>query len=217
MQQSDESKEPKPDQTRQRVARGRAKRSAAHAMDYEQTVIPGQIYQSLHQNSSDLVRGKQRKQTMDALSMMKISALMDLPFVALVEKLVKNGNGEIHYLTPLLEVWIRSTQPPHDSPFWSDLSASATGTIIIIISTRKNALYGANGRLSHPYLSLEFSDFDTRVDSLSMKISIEKHRANGNTNEMMPPEILIEELRNNLKNNGLVVNETNGASGLKPI
>ncbi|GFP96852.1 sister chromatid cohesion 1 protein 1 [Phtheirospermum japonicum] len=207
MQLSDESKEAKPDQIRRRVARRRAKRSAAHAMDYEQTVIPGQIYQSWLQNSSDLVRGRKRQQQpMDALSMMKISALMDLPSVVLVEKLVSNGNRQIHYPTPLLEVWIRSTQPPHDSP-----------------SGRASQPQPPEPSSSSPPERMHFmepmgdpfEDFHTRVDSLSTKISIEKQRANGNIDEMMPPEILIEELRNNFKNNGLGINEANGASASK--
>lgn len=48
--------------------------------------------------------------------MMKIGTLMDLPSVVLVEKLVVNGNRQVHYPAPLLEVWMRSTQPEHDSP-----------------------------------------------------------------------------------------------------
>ncbi|KAL3653454.1 hypothetical protein CASFOL_003135 [Castilleja foliolosa] len=205
LQQSDESKEDKPkDQMRQRVARRRAKRSTAHAMDYDQTVIPCQTYQSWLKSSSDLVRGRKRERPMDALSMMKIPALMDLPSVVLVEKLVTNGNRQIHYPTPLLEVWMRSTQPPHDSP---------------------------SGRISQPQppepsssspperihfmepMGDPFEDFHTRVDSMSTKISIEKQRANDNINEMIPPEILIAEIRNNLKNKGLGINGVSGSQG----
>lgn len=59
-----------------------------------------------------------------------------------------------------------------------------------------------------------FEDFHSRVGSLSMEISIEKQRANGHNNEM-PPEVLMEELRNNLKNNGLAVKEANEVSASK--
>lgn len=56
-----------------------------------------------------------------------------------------------------------------------------------------------------------FEDFHSRVDSLSKGVSIEKQRADAHNNEMRP-EILMEELRNNLRNNGLGVNEANGVS-----
>ncbi|CAA0834425.1 Sister chromatid cohesion 1 protein 1 [Striga hermonthica] len=209
MQQSQESKETKPDKIRQKVARRRGKRPAtAHVMDYDQTIIPGQIYQTWLQNSADIVtrRGQKRKEPMDSLSMMKISTLMDLPSIVLVEKLVTNRNRHIHYPIPLLEMWMRCTQPPHDSP---------------------------SGRTSHPQppepssssppermhfmekMGDPFEDFTSRVDSLSTRISIEKQRATGNINEMIPPEVFIEELRNNLKVNGFEANEANGMSGSK--
>ncbi|CAK9135820.1 unnamed protein product [Ilex paraguariensis] len=65
-QQSDEGKEtnqPQQDIQRQGTTRRRAKRPAAFAMDYEQTIIPGPIYQSWLQNASDMVsrRGRKRK------------------------------------------------------------------------------------------------------------------------------------------------------------
>ncbi|KAL6509351.1 hypothetical protein OROGR_022661 [Orobanche gracilis] len=206
MQQSDESKETKLDQMRQKVARRRARRPAAHAMDYDQTIIPGQIYQSWLQNASDIVsrRGRKRKQPMDAMSTMKISALMGLPSVVLVEKLFTKGSRQIHYPTPLLEMWMRCTQPPHDSP---------SGGIYEPQPPEPSSSSPQEKMHFMEPMGDPFEDFHSRVNSLSTKISIERQRANGNTVEMMPPDILIEELRNNLKNNGVGAKQTNGASG----
>lgn len=47
--------------------------------------------------------------------------------------------------------------------------------------------------------------FHNGVGSPPTRISIEKQRANAPNNEM-PPEVLLEELRNTLKSNGFVVN-----------
>lgn len=120
-------------------------------MDYEQTIIPGHIYQSWLQSASDIVsrRGRKRKvacnmqhsffcsilyatwiifeidyakqhlhafQRFNAMSTMKIGNLMDLPPTVLLSELFTTGNREVHYPAPLLELWVRSTQPPHDSP-----------------------------------------------------------------------------------------------------
>ena len=56
-----------------------------------------------------------------------------------------------------------------------------------------------------------FEDFHSGVGSPPMRISVEKQRAN---NEM-PPEVLIDELRNNLRNNVFGVVDTNGVSASK--
>lgn len=55
-------------------------------------------------------------QTLSASSSMKIGRLMEVPPIALLEGLLTNGNREVHYPAPLLKLWMRSTQPPHDSP-----------------------------------------------------------------------------------------------------
>lgn len=55
-------------------------------------------------------------QRFNATSTMKIGNLMDLPPTVLLCGLFTTGNREIHYPAPLLELWVRSTQPPHDSP-----------------------------------------------------------------------------------------------------
>jgi hypothetical protein len=50
---------------------------------------------------------------MGIMSTTKISNLMELPPTVLIDD---NGNREIYYPAPLLELWTKSTQPPHDSP-----------------------------------------------------------------------------------------------------
>ena len=47
----------------------------------------------------------------------KIARRMEMPPVVLIGDLFTNKNKDIiYYPPPLLELWIRSTQPPQDSP-----------------------------------------------------------------------------------------------------
>lgn len=55
-------------------------------------------------------------QRMDSMPAMKLKDLMDIPPVVLACGLFDKGNRQIYYPAPLLELWMRSTQPPHDSP-----------------------------------------------------------------------------------------------------
>lgn len=50
------------------------------------------------------------------MSRMKIAKLMDLPAVVLMDDMFSNRIQEIHYPAPLMELWIRCTQPHHGSP-----------------------------------------------------------------------------------------------------
>lgn len=117
---SDEDREAnKPQQTEQRQGpiRKKARRRVNIIMDYEQTMIPANIYQPWLRNTSDIVerRGQKRKRT-DILSTMKIANLMELPPVLLSYELTENGNREIHYPAPILKLWLRSSQPAVESP-----------------------------------------------------------------------------------------------------
>ncbi|BAT81091.1 hypothetical protein VIGAN_03074700 [Vigna angularis var. angularis] len=101
--------------------RGPNKRKRGHQldieMDYEQTIIPVHIYQHWLQNASDIVsrRGRKKQQT-NVLSSTKIANLMKLPPVALSGDLFTAENNDIYYPAPILDLWIKSIQPPHDSP-----------------------------------------------------------------------------------------------------
>ncbi|KZV39271.1 sister chromatid cohesion 1 protein 1 [Dorcoceras hygrometricum] len=197
-QNSDESKLTVKALVKRRPAQRGAKRTAALIMDNDQTIIPGPIYQSWLQNSSSIISGRTRKRkpSLNPMATMKASTLMDLPSVVLMEGLFTNGNRQVHYPTPLLELWIKSTQPALDSP---------------------------SGRTSHHHPPEPSSSSPTErlfmvpladvpqggSDSQSMNISIEKQRANVFDNGM-PPEIITEAHRSNLKINRVGLKEAHG-------
>ncbi|KAK1570344.1 hypothetical protein Q3G72_000521 [Acer saccharum] len=117
--QYDESKEARQDQQmREAPERKTRKRPAASAMDYEQTIIPNHLYQSWLKNTSDIVSrgGRKRKASSNLLSTTKIANLMELPPLVLIGDLFTKENRAIYYPDALLELWTKSTQPPHDSP-----------------------------------------------------------------------------------------------------
>ncbi|KAI7986093.1 Sister chromatid cohesion 1 protein 1 [Camellia lanceoleosa] len=205
-----EAIQPQQDHQRQGPTRRKARKPAASAMDYEQTIIPGHIYQSWLQSTSDIVsrRGRKRK-IYDAMSTMEIGNLMELPPVALICGLSTTGNREIHYPAPLLELWMRSTIPTRDLP-----------------SGRKSPPQPPEPSSSSPpdraqdilihwdfslikYLNVKpFEDFHSGLGSQSLGVSREKLRTNLKTNEI-PTEVFIPGLSNNLGNNGVRVNEAN--------
>ncbi|KAI8000714.1 Sister chromatid cohesion 1 protein 1 [Camellia lanceoleosa] len=192
--------EPQQDHQRQGPTRRKARKPAASATDYEQTIIPGHIYQSWLQSTSDIVsrRGRKRK-IYDAMSTMEIGNLMELPPVALICGLSTTGNREIHYPAPLLELWMRSTIPTRDLP-----------------SGRKSPPQPPEPSSSSPPdrahytdpLGFPFEDFHSGLVSQSLGVSREKLRTNLKTNEI-PTEVFIPGLSNNLGNNGVRVNEAN--------
>ncbi|KAF3976793.1 hypothetical protein CMV_000048 [Castanea mollissima] len=184
---SHECKGARQDQERQVPVKRKARRPPASAMDYEQTMIPGHIYQSWLQNASDIVsrRGRKRKHA-DIMSTMKIVNLMELPPVVLIGDLFINGAREVYYPPPLLELWMKSIQPPHDSASGKQLILC-----LIIYSNMK-----------------PFEDFHSGVGSESLGAPIEKLRRNIVNNDI-PTEILMDELRANLMNNGVRVGEAN--------
>lgn len=58
----------------------------------------------------------QLRQRHDIMSSTKIANLMEAPPVALNGGLLSSVNKDIYYPAPLLDLWIKSTQPPHNSP-----------------------------------------------------------------------------------------------------
>jgi hypothetical protein len=56
------------------------------------------------------------------MSSTKIANLMEVPSGAIKNGLYSIVNKDIHYPTPLVDSWIKSTQPPHDSPSGLSLS-----------------------------------------------------------------------------------------------
>ncbi|KAH0659628.1 hypothetical protein KY289_028376 [Solanum tuberosum] len=200
-QQSDEVEEAfeqRQDQQRPKPARRRARKATSLAIDHEQTIISGDIYQSWLQSSSDIASRKRKKRkTLSVLHSMKIARMMEMPPIALLEGLFTNGNKEVHYPAPLLKLWMRNTQPPHDSP-----------------SGKTSPPYPPEPSYTSPgermgNLEPPFEYFQSDVGSPAVGISIEKQRANLNNNKI-PPEILMEDLRTNLTNMGLHPTEANG-------
>ncbi|KAL3834818.1 hypothetical protein ACJIZ3_009554 [Penstemon smallii] len=191
---SGESNEAIQGQMMRRPAQRRVRRPAALAMDNIQNIIPGHIYQNWLRDSSDIVskRGRKRNKPLDPLSTMKISTLMDLPSIVLFERLFTNGNKQIHYPASLLELYTKITQPPHDSP---------SGRTSPPQPPEPSSLSPPERIHFMEPLQDPFEDFQSGFGSPKGKISIEKQRATDNYIE--PPEILMEALRSNLKNNGV--------------
>ncbi|XP_042024014.1 sister chromatid cohesion 1 protein 1-like [Salvia splendens] len=201
-QQSAESMKADLDQKRKKVVQRRARKPTGRVMDYDQTIITGHIYQNWLQNSTDIVRERKRKRPRDALSLMKIGNVMELPSVVLVDRLFTRELGRVHYPDPLFEMWRSSIQPPHDSP-----SGGASRP-----QPPEPSSSSPSDRMHFPEPARDpFEDFHSGVGSPPTRISVEKQRAN---NEM-PPEVLIDELRNNLRNNVFGVVDTNGVSASK--
>ncbi|XP_048231365.1 sister chromatid cohesion 1 protein 1 isoform X2 [Ricinus communis] len=198
--QTSRAKECKVTKQRKGPTKKRIKRQATPAMDYEQTIIPGPTYQSWLQNASDIVsrRGRKRKARRDIMSKMKTANLMELPPLVLIDDLSANANGEIYYPAPLLELWMKSTQPPHDSP------SARTSAPLPPEPSSSSPL--ERGDYQDP-TGYPFEDFQSGIGSESLG-AIEKQRKTI-INEVMPMETLMNELRSKLVNNGSKTTEAN--------
>ncbi|KAJ6909870.1 hypothetical protein NC652_020775 [Populus alba x Populus x berolinensis] len=199
-QQFNECKGARQDQQKRRPIKRKTRRQATTTVDYEQTIIPGHVYQSWIQNASDIVsrRGRKRKARMGIMSTTKISNLMELPPTVLIDD---NGNREIYYPAPLLELWNKSTQPPHDSP--SERTSAPPPP-----EPSKSSPQGVNYQDTVGYT---FDDVHSGVGSQSLGTSIEKLRTNV-VNDGLSMDILMEELKANLGNNGVRMTEANMAT-----
>ncbi|KAJ6987358.1 sister chromatid cohesion 1 protein 1 isoform X2 [Populus alba x Populus x berolinensis] len=199
-QQFNECKGARQDQQKRRPIKRKTRRQATTTVDYEQTIIPGHVYQSWIQNASDIVsrRGRKRKACMGIMSTTKISNLMELPPTVLIDD---NGNREIYYPAPLLELWNKSTQPPHDSP--SERTSAPPPP-----EPSKSSPQGVNYQDTVGYT---FDDVHSGVGSQSLGTSIEKLRTNV-VNDGLSMDILMEELKANLGNNGVRMTEANMAT-----
>ncbi|KAF9676961.1 hypothetical protein SADUNF_Sadunf08G0057700 [Salix dunnii] len=199
-QQSSECKGARQDQQKQRLIKRKTKRQATITVDYEQTIIPGHVYQSWLQNASDIVsrRGRKRKARMGIMSTAKKSNLMELPPTVLIDD---NGNREIYYPAPLLELWNKSTRPPHKSP--SEERTSAPLPPEPSISSLPDRV-----NYQDP-LGYTFDDVHSGAGSQSLGTSIEKLRTNV-VNDGLSMDILMEEL--NLGNIGVRMTEANMAT-----
>ncbi|PON51391.1 Rad21/Rec8-like protein [Parasponia andersonii] len=171
-----------------RRKRGRA---VASFMDYEQTIVPGHVYQSWLQDTSDIVsrrgRGRRNRKRTSLVSTMKISHLMELPPIVLIDDLLTTGNREVYYPQPLMEMWLKSTQIPQKSP-----------------SERNSPPMPQEGLNYHDPVGFSFQD-QSGLGSQPVD-PFEKRVTNF---ENIPTEILVDELRFNLRKNGSGMTETN--------
>ncbi|XP_071934420.1 sister chromatid cohesion 1 protein 1-like isoform X3 [Coffea arabica] len=172
------------DQLRQGPTRKRARQPAAMAMDCEQTIIPGHVYQSWLQNTSDITsRRRKNSQRSGAMSKRKIANITELPLTVLHEGLFTYGNREVHFPAPLLELWKKCTQPAHDSASggtWTHQPPDPSS------SSQPERIHKRDP-LGYP-----IEDFHSGVGSQTEEISIEKQRTNHDIS--MQPEILMEEI-----------------------
>ncbi|XP_031095284.1 sister chromatid cohesion 1 protein 1 [Ipomoea triloba] len=178
--------------------RRRARKPRAFTMDNDQIIIPGHIYQTWLQNCSDIVsrRGRKRKK-LDAFSTMKVARLMELPPLVLIERLLTKWSREVHYPKPLLNLWMKSTQPPHDSP-----SGRNSG-----IQPPEPSSSSPLERNPFPDLSGNpFEDFQSGVDP---QIIASREKQVDDFNEI--PDNFEKDLRNNVPN---IDTQLSGARGV---
>ncbi|KAL2317099.1 hypothetical protein Fmac_030975 [Flemingia macrophylla] len=154
-QECDEDMKPRQEPKRKGPNKRKRGQQLAIIMDYEQTIIPAHIYQHWLQNASDIVsrRGRKKKQPC-VMSSTKIANLMKLPPVVLIGDLFTRENNDIYYPKPILDLWIKSNQPPHDSP-----------------SERVSAHHPPEPSFSSPpgaqnedFMQFPFEDTDSRLD-----------------------------------------------------
>ncbi|KAF2571553.1 hypothetical protein F2Q70_00006595 [Brassica cretica] len=95
------------DQDIPRPTKKRARRTATSAMDYEQTIIAGNQYQSWLQDTSHiLLRGKKRKARGPASPSFEVTKRMKMPLTQLFEEHVDGS-----YPPQLMELWSKCTHP----------------------------------------------------------------------------------------------------------
>ncbi|PQP97726.1 sister chromatid cohesion 1 protein 1 [Prunus yedoensis var. nudiflora] len=183
-------------QERQGPIRRKTRRTQASAMDFEQTIIPGHLYQSWLQNSSDIVsrRGRKRKRT-DVMATMKIVNLMELPPIVLIGDLFTTASRDIYYPRPLLDLWMKSTRTPHASP--------SERTTPPLPPEPSSSTPPGRQQYEDP-VGYPFEDY-SGVGSQSLEPSIDKQRRHsgmtrGNSD---PAQVVLEGLTANLENNGL--------------
>ncbi|KAJ0021157.1 hypothetical protein Pint_32119 [Pistacia integerrima] len=209
--QQDESKEGRQHgQQRQGPLRKKTRIPAAYIMDYEQTIIPGDIYQSWLQDTSDICGRKRRKRKLrpDILSKVKIANLMELPPTVLTDDLFIKGNQAIPYPAPLLEHWKKITLPRHDlpskksSPLQPPNPSSSLSPPQLPIPSSSSAPAQERVQPQIP-AGFPFEDIHSEVGSKSLGGSIERRRGN------QPTEGIIEEMTANFRNQVFRANETN--------
>ncbi|KAH0979423.1 hypothetical protein GBA52_006600 [Prunus armeniaca] len=166
-------------QERQGPIRRKTRRTQASAMDFEQTIIPGHLYQSWLQNYSDIVSRRGRKRKVCPCS---LRLIFSVPFY-LQNTLTINLCAE--RTTPPLPPEPSSSTPPGRQQYEDPVGYLSQSTFF--------------------YFSRPFEDFHSGVGSQSLESSIDKQRRHsgmtrGNSD---PAQVVLEGLTANLENNGL--------------
>ncbi|KAF3433361.1 hypothetical protein FNV43_RR24463 [Rhamnella rubrinervis] len=152
-------------------------------------------------DASDIVSRSSKRKRTEIMSAVKIVKLMELPHQVLIDDLFTTGSKEIYYPSPLLKQWMKSSQPVHDSP------SARTSPPLPPEPSSSSLPVGLNYQ---DQMEFPFKDFQSGVGSQSLGVSIEKQRKNLVDNNIhIPTEILMDELRANLMNNGVGMTETN--------
>uniref|UniRef100_A0A2C9VMJ2 Uncharacterized protein n=1 Tax=Manihot esculenta TaxID=3983 RepID=A0A2C9VMJ2_MANES len=149
------------------------KRHVTRTMNHEETMIPG------------------------ISCLIEVVNLMDLPPLFLIDDLCAYEYREIYYPAPLLELWMRSAQPPISLLFYE----RQLNKFIFSVCTKRTsiALHSEPSRANWICKSLQFNHLVNLfcVGSPSLDISVEKQWATIVSDEI-PLEILVGELRHNL-------------------
>ncbi|KAL9230216.1 hypothetical protein vseg_005599 [Gypsophila vaccaria] len=166
-------------------ARKRVRRQVPFIMDTDQTMIPSNLYQSWLRNAADIrTRRPNVREDMIPNSTVKIAKLVNLPPVVICCGLI-GTNHEVNYPMSLLNLWLTSIQPPHDSP------SARTGSPR---PPEPSSTSPPAGQGFHDPPEIPMGDFNTGVDAERLA-SREKLRSNQPTgaeftipefNEMFP-------------------------------
>ncbi|KAL5568821.1 hypothetical protein UlMin_025396 [Ulmus minor] len=206
-QQDHERKEFQQVQQKETIRR-KTKRTAASFMDNEQTMIPGHVYQSWLQDTSDIVYRKGRNKKRNIISSkMKLANAMELPPTILAENISTIANEEVYYPQPLMELWLNSSQPLH--AFRSERTSPPLPPEASL-STAPERPNDQDPTHFAPY----FEDFHSGVGSHSTDVPIERQRRNS-FGDNIPAEFIMDELRVNLMKN--VVTPNNSGDDVRSI
>ncbi|PIA34542.1 hypothetical protein AQUCO_03700076v1 [Aquilegia coerulea] len=176
----EEVEQEQPNEQKPAIAKRRVRQKTRQAqMDYEQTIIPGPVYQNWLQNPSDIVaRRGGKKKNIKPISLIKTAHLMELPPTSLLNGFSGLGTTKVHYPAPLLDLFMKCAQ--HQPPFAS--------------SSRRYSPQQSPAPLSPfapPYdegpLQFPVEDFLSGIGSNPKQVSIEKQMETLNLNNIEFP------------------------------
>ncbi|KAL5718522.1 hypothetical protein ACHQM5_011414 [Ranunculus cassubicifolius] len=176
----------KPRATKRRVRQ----RANNLEMDYEQTIISGDIYQSWLQNPDDLISARgSRKQHLKPTSLIKTAHLMELPPSALLNGVSGYGKTEVYYPKRLLDQYMGLTPHPPRKPSSSRSSGN---------SPPEPAAPPSPPPLNQDSHDFPIEEFHTGVRTRSKQLPIEKQMESLRV-DSQPKQLSVEKLMENLR------------------